>query len=103
MSVLSIDKKMTLDTLDERVHDIEVRKQDSIEYRSHLARHKSEDNYAREIIENLADDAILVTCDYKMKLLSCFFRENQKKVFGNSGITMLGFMICTNSNIEPNR
>jgi hypothetical protein len=31
-----------------------------------------------------------------MKILSCFFRENQKKWFGKRGTSMLGFMITTN-------
>jgi hypothetical protein len=35
----------------------------------------------------------IITADYKMKLLSVFFRENQKKWFGKSGTTILGFMI----------
>ena len=73
---------MALDILEERVHDIDVRQNDLDEYRSYLARHKSEYSYAKELIEKLEDDAALVTCDYKMKLLSCFFRENQKNFFG---------------------
>ena len=82
MRVLSPDEMMTLDILEERVHDIDVRKNDLDEYRSHLSRHKSEDSYGKELIEKLEDDAALVTCDYKMKLLSCFFRENQKNFLG---------------------
>ena len=79
------------------MHDIGLRKQDLIEYRSHLARHKSEDDYAKQVMENLKDDEAIVTSDYKMKLLCCFFRENMKKWFGKRGTSVLGFMICTNS------
>jgi hypothetical protein len=70
---LSRDEQLQLDLLEEQVHDIELRKQDLIEYRSHLARHKSEDDYAKQVMENLKDDEAIVTSDYKMKLLSCFY------------------------------
>ena len=94
---------MQLDLLEEQVHDIEVRKQDLIEYRSHLARHKSEDDYAKQVMENLEDNEAIVNSDYKMKLLSCFYRENQKKWFGKRGTSVLGFMICTNAKIEDKK
>ena len=38
-----------------------------------------------------------------MKILSCFFRENQKKWFGKRGASMLGFMIITNSTDEEEK
>ena len=94
---------MQLDLLEEQVHDIELRKQDLIEYRSHLARHKSEDDYAKKVMEDLEDDEAIVTSDYKMKLLSCFYRENQKKWFGKRGTSVLGFMICTNAKDEDKK
>ena len=100
---LSRDEQLQLDLLEEQVHDIELRKQDLIEYRSHLARHKSEDDYAKQVMENLEDDEAIVTSDYKMKLLSCFFRENQKKWFGKRGTSVLGFMICTNAKDEEKK
>jgi hypothetical protein len=45
----------------------------------------------------LKDNEAIVTSDYKMKILSCFFQENQKKWFGKRGTSLLGFMITTNS------
>ena len=103
MRELTGDERLKLDILEELMHDIEVRKQDFVEYRSHLARHKSEDEYNKSVMENLQDDEAIVTSDYKMKLLSCFFRENQKKFFGKRGTSLLGFMICYNSKIEENK
>ena len=103
MRKLNGDERLELDILEELMHDIEVRKQDFIEYRSHLARHKSEDEYNKTVMENLQDDEAIVTSDYKMKLLSCFFRENQKKFFGKRGTSLLGFMICYNSKLEENK
>jgi hypothetical protein len=38
-----------------------------------------------------------------MKILSCFFRENQKKWFGKRGTSLLGFMITTNSADEESK
>ena len=103
MRDLTEDEQIELDSLEELVQDIEARKQDLIEYRSHLARHKSEEDYGESVIENLLDDEAIITSDYKMKLLSCFFRENQKKWFGKRGTSILGFMILTNSKDEVNR
>ena len=76
MRALSVDKTMALDSLEEQIHDIEVRRQDLVEYRRCIVRHKPEDNYANVLIENLQDDTALVTSDNKMKLLSCFFWVN---------------------------
>ena len=76
MRELTGDEKLKLDILEELMYDIEVRKQDFVEYRSHLALHKSEEKYNKTVMENLQDDEVIVTSDYKMKLLSCFFRRN---------------------------
>ena len=90
MRKLNGDERLELDILEELMHDIEVRKQDFIEYRSHLARHKLEDEYNKTVMENLQDDEAIVTSDYKMKLLSCFFRKNQKKFLVNEEQHYLG-------------
>ena len=42
-----------LDSLEEHVPDIVVRKLDLIEYNSHLAYHKLEDNYGKELTDKL--------------------------------------------------
>eukprot|EP01046_Picozoa_sp_COSAG06_P017344 COSAG06_NODE_1175_length_10410_cov_7.148579_1_plen_64_part_00 len=36
---------------------------------------------------------VLVTTDWKMKILSAFFRENQALFFGKRGTSLLGWMI----------
>jgi hypothetical protein len=59
-------------------------------------RHVLEDTYGQSKINNLADDVAIVTLDYKMKILSCFDSERQKKWFGKQGTNLLGFMITTN-------
>lgn len=38
-----------------------------------------------------------------MKILACYFRENQAKFFGKRGVSLLGFMIITNSRDEEAR
>lgn len=70
---------------------------DLTEYRSHLARHKAEADFDTNELNSMADDTALVISDFKMKILSCFFRENQLKFFGKRGTSCLGFMIITNS------
>ena len=70
---------------------------DLAEYRGHLARHKSEGDHDTEELGKLEDDTAVIISDYKMKILSCFFRENQLKFFGKRGTSCLGFMIITNS------
>jgi hypothetical protein len=74
-----------------------------VEYRSHLARHASEGSFATQELADLEDDMALITSDYKMKILSCFFRENQKRWFGKRGTSMLGFMIATNPKDEAEK
>jgi hypothetical protein len=93
---LSEPELLTLQQVSELLHEVQVRRDDLLEYRSHLARHLSEDGWARQETEELKDDEVNVTSDYKMKILSCFFRENQKKWFGKRGTSLLGFMVTTN-------
>jgi hypothetical protein len=60
-------------------------------------RHLLEDSYAQSKIGILCDDKAIVTSDYKMKILSCFSREAQKKWFGKQRTNLRGFMITTNA------
>jgi hypothetical protein len=103
MRPLSTEELLALQRLEELRYDIDSRKNDLVEFRSHLARHLSEEAKAKEELANLADDEAIVTSDYKMKILSCFFRENQKKWFGKRGTSMLGFMITTNPTDDEQR
>jgi hypothetical protein len=50
----------------------------------------------------LPDDTAKVISDWKMKILACYFRENQAKFFGKRGISLLGFMVISNSRDEFN-
>jgi hypothetical protein len=103
MRHLSEQELLALQTLEELQHDVDCRKADLIEHRSHMTRHLSEDSWAALQLENLKDDEAIVTCDFKMKILSCFFRENQNKWFGKQGTTLLGFMITTNATDEESK
>jgi hypothetical protein len=38
-----------------------------------------------------------------MKILACYFRENQARFFGKRGTSLLGFMIVTNSTDEEDQ
>ena len=87
--------------LDECNHEIDLAYADLLEYRSHLARHKAEHDFELSEVENLADDAAIVTSDYKMKILAAFFWMNQKKWYGQCGTSCLGFMIMTNDPDNP--
>jgi DNA-binding Xre family transcriptional regulator len=96
MRDLSEQDLVALQEMEELKHEIECQKEDLVEYRSHMARHLSEDVSAANKLETFKDDKAIVASDYKMKILSCFFRENQKKWFGKRGTLLLGFMLTTN-------
>jgi hypothetical protein len=102
-SQLSALELLELQKLEEHLHEIDECILNLKEYRGHLARHVSEDSYAQSKIDRLCDDEAIVTSDYKMKILSCFFRETQKKWFGKRGTNLLGFMITTNSLDEADK
>jgi hypothetical protein len=73
------------------------------EYRSHLVRLKTEEEFDKQEMDLLPDDTAKVICDWKMKILACYFRENQARFFGKRGTSLLGFMIIINSMIEDER
>jgi hypothetical protein len=99
---LSKEERLVYEMWEERFYEIDRRKKDLLEYRSHLVRHHAEDLNAAKGLEELADDEAIVTSDYKMKILACYFRENQKKWFGKRGTSLLGFMITRNPNSDDN-
>jgi hypothetical protein len=103
MRELSDLEVLALQELEEFLYEIGCRRDDLVEYWSHMARHLSEDVWAADRMEHLADDEAVVTSDYKMKILSYFFRENQKKWFGKRGTSLLGFMIASNASDEESR
>jgi hypothetical protein len=83
--------------LEQFIAELDLAIEDLTEYRGHLARHLSEGEFDAKELAELADDTAVVTSDFKMKILSVFFRENQNKFFGKRGTTCLGFMILYNS------
>ena len=78
-------------------HTLDCCLADLLAYRSHLARHVSEAAADEAELAGLQDHEAVVTCDYKMKVLSSYFRENQAKFFGKKGTSCLGFMIARNA------
>jgi hypothetical protein len=89
--------------VEETLHQIDICGQYLNEYRSHLAPLKTESEYDAAKLESLPDDTAKVISDWKMKILACYFRENQGKFFGKRGISLLGFMIVTNLKEEEER
>ena len=87
---------MELQKPDQLKSDLETCISNLQDYRVHLARHTSEEEQAMAALETLEDDTAIVTSDYKMKIISCFYREDQRKWFGKRRTPMLGFMIVTN-------
>ena len=83
--------------LGEYAYNIDTMASNLKEYRSHLARHKSEAEFDTTETAELGDDTAIVVSDWKMKILACFFRENQAKWFGKRGTSCIGFMIISNS------
>ena len=63
--------------------------------RAHKVRKKTESDYDRQQLKSLKRNECIVICDFKMKILSQFHRENQKLFFGKHGIACLGFMVVT--------
>jgi hypothetical protein len=82
---------------DEYLNETELAAEDLDEYRSHLARLKTEAEFDAKELEELDDDTTKVISDWKMKILACYFRENQGKFFGKRGTSLLGYMLISNS------
>jgi hypothetical protein len=89
--------------IDEMQHEIVLAKEDLDEYRSHLSRLKTEADFDQKELDELADDSAKVISDWKMKLLACYFRENQGRFLGKRGVSLLEFMIASNLRDEESR
>ena len=89
--------------VEELLFQIDTAEKYLTEYRSHLARLKTESENDTEELETLPDDTAKVITDWKMKILACYFRENQGRFFGKRGTSLIGFMIITNSMDEDDR
>jgi hypothetical protein len=66
------------------------------QYRAHLAQIRAEAEFDAVELDGLKDDEALIITDYKMKILACFYRENQARFFGKRGCSLLGFLILVN-------
>ena len=85
------------ESLGEEILSMEEIKRDLHFYRGHLARKHAESEFDAREMADLADGEAIVVCDWKMKILSSFHRENSKRWYGKSGTSCLGFMVITNS------
>ena len=77
--------------------ELEICKQNLIDWRSHIVRKVVESKYSREQMQNLKEDEAIVVCDFKMKILPHFLKETKNEFFGKRGTACLGFMIITNT------
>ena len=91
------DCKLKLDRINEMSYQIDECKQYLIDYRAHLALKLEENKGNAAVRDNLQEDEAEVICDWKMKLLSCYYRENQQLFFAKRGTSCIGFMVITNS------
>ena len=85
--------KLQKDDHGHRFAELQMAHENLVEYRSHLARQLSEGQFDDDEARNLKIDTAIIASDYKMKILSVFFRENQNKFFGKHGTLCLGFMM----------
>ena len=89
------DAKLQIDKINEMTHEIEDCRQNLMDYRAHLALKFEEHQGNIGLRNDLKDNEAEVICDWKMKLLSCYYQENQQLFFGKRGTSCIGF---TNSN-----
>ena len=81
-----------LDELHELQHELTECQANLVHYRSHLARKRAENDYKADRRLHLPEDVVLITADWKKKILEARFRENMKAWYSKTGRSMLGFM-----------
>jgi len=86
------------DNIDELSGDLADCKTNLLHYRSHLILKAVESKADDNMLLSMKDDEITITCDWKMKILPMFFRENMQAFFGKRGTSCIGFMLVSNSN-----
>jgi len=64
-----------------------------LHYRSHIAQAKHESEWDNDFYSNLGEDECILVLDFKMKILSSFYREKSKDWFSKRGFSCLGAMI----------
>lgn len=64
-----------------------------LKYREHVAQKEDEALFDSEFFANLKEDEVVVVMDYKMKILSSFFRETQLQWFAKRGFSCLGVLL----------
>ena len=62
-------------------------------YLGHMVRSKREEVMRKERRADLKEGEAIITCDWKMKLLSMMFREGSKEWYGKKGICCIGLMV----------
>ena len=87
----------TLLRLGEEIHQCKRNLED---YRAHIVQKWWEGIEEASFYKNLKPGEAAVICDWKMKILERFFRENMQRFFGKKGFSCLGFMVVFGSNDE---
>jgi hypothetical protein len=85
------------DKIDELSGDLADCKINLRHYRAHLILKHTETKADDNMLLDMKDDEITIICDWKMKILSMFFRETMQQFFGKRGTSCLGFMLISNS------
>ena len=67
------------------------------EYRRHVAQKEDEAAFDKDFYRDLDEDVAIIIMDYKMKILSSYFREKQVDWFSKRGFSCLGAMIIFGS------
>ena len=88
---------MEQDNIDELSGDLADCKLYLHHYRSHIILKATESKADDEMLLSMQDDEVTITCDWKMKILPMFFRENMQAFFGKRGTSCIGFMLVSNS------
>ena len=70
------------------------------EYRRHVAQKEDESAFDKDYYRDLGEDEAIIIMDYKMKILSSYFREKQVDWFSKRGFSCLGAMIIFGSSDE---
>lgn len=88
------------DDLDTLRVDIANCLRNTLDYRAHIAQAEDEGAFDALHYIDLDENEALCIIDYKMKILSSFFREKQSDWFSKRGFSLLGALIIIGSKKE---
>ena len=71
-----------------------------LKYREHVAQREDEAIFDSQFFSSLKEGEVVVVLDYKMKILSSFFREKQEDWFAKRGFSCLGALLYFGSSSD---